>query len=94
MADDAPSIEYVLSMDEPQAHYFSVAMTISNIRRDFVDVAMPTWTPGSYRIREFSRNIEGFGAEASNGHTANTIEKTQGQEKKNILFEKWIGAGN
>ncbi len=48
-------------MDDPNSHYFEVVIDIP----DFVDtigsgpirLVMPTWTPGSYLIREFSRNV-------------------------------------
>ncbi len=72
-----PSITYVLSMPEPQTHYFEVEMQVKNsvaatsARRNrsdgqgYVDIKMPVWTPGSYLIREYAKNVEGFTATAS-----------------------------
>lgn len=55
-------INYEVSFKEPQAHYAEVEMDISGISSAFVDVKMPVWAPGSYLVREFSKNVEGFSA--------------------------------
>lgn len=61
-----PTITYVLSMPQPQTHYFEVQLNLSNLsdanlkRQGYVDVKMPVWTPGSYLIREYAKNVEGF----------------------------------
>jgi predicted metalloprotease with PDZ domain len=61
-------IGFEISFVEPQAHYAEVEMTISGLVKDYVDVKMPVWTPGSYLVREFSKSVEGFVATA-NGKT-------------------------
>jgi predicted metalloprotease with PDZ domain len=40
-------------------------MTLSEIekiddlnKKDFIDFKMPVWTPGSYLIREYAKNVE------------------------------------
>ncbi|WP_262709106.1 M61 family metallopeptidase [Emticicia agri] len=65
------TINYSLSMNEPWTHYFEVTMTLSNIqktkeltRKEYVDFKMPVWTPGSYLVREYAKNVEGFEANA------------------------------
>jgi len=58
-------IGFEVSFTEPQAHYAEVEMNISGINKDYVDVKMPVWAPGSYLVREFSKNVEGFKATAS-----------------------------
>ncbi len=60
----APKIAYFLSMDEPHTHYFEVRMTINGLKQPYTDVKMPVWTPGSYLIREYAKNVEGFTASA------------------------------
>ncbi len=57
-----PKIAYFLSMDQPHTHYFDVKMTISGLKQPFIDVKMPVWTPGSYLVREYARQVEGFTA--------------------------------
>ena len=58
-------IGFEVSFTEPQAHYAEVEMNISGINKDYIDVKMPVWTPGSYLVREFSKSVEGFKASAS-----------------------------
>lgn len=57
-------IAFEVSFKEPQAHYAEVQMNISGLAKDYVDVKMPVWTPGSYLIREFEKSVEEFKATA------------------------------
>jgi predicted metalloprotease with PDZ domain len=58
----APKIQYFLSMDEPHTHYFDVRMSVGGLKQPYVDFKMPVWTPGSYLVREYAKNVEGFAA--------------------------------
>ncbi|WP_082780400.1 M61 family metallopeptidase [Rufibacter sp. DG15C] len=58
----APTISYQVSMPEPHTHYFEVEMRLSGFKNKNLDLKMPTWAPGSYLIREFSKNVEAFEA--------------------------------
>ncbi|WP_020605345.1 M61 family metallopeptidase [Spirosoma spitsbergense] len=67
----SPTVTYVLSMPEPQTHYFEVEMQLKNVaaatnskKNGYIDIKMPVWTPGSYLIREYAKNVEGFTASA------------------------------
>lgn len=51
------SVRYELHMKAPQNHYFNVNMFLSEFKSDEVRVKMPVWAPGSYLIREFSKNV-------------------------------------
>jgi len=66
-------IGFEVSFKEPQAHYAEVQMNISGLAKDYVDVKMPVWTPGSYLVREFEKSVEEFKATAG-GKTAK-VEK-------------------
>lgn len=57
-------IGYEVSFKEPQAHYAEIEMNISGLPKEYIDVKMPVWAPGSYLVREFSKNVEGFTAKA------------------------------
>ena len=65
-AAGAPQISYTVIFPEAQAHYADVEMYITGLHQDFLELKMPVWTPGSYLVREFAKNIEGFSV-ASNG---------------------------
>ncbi|GAB3292718.1 M61 family metallopeptidase [Hymenobacter tenuis] len=60
----APALRYTLSMPAPQTHYFEVEMKLDGFNKAFTDVKMPVWAPGSYLVREFAKNVEGFSANA------------------------------
>jgi len=51
------SVRYELRMNSPTDHYFQVDMFLSELKKTQVEVKLPIWTPGSYLVREFSKNI-------------------------------------
>ncbi|MHB8584305.1 MAG: M61 family metallopeptidase [Thermoplasmatota archaeon] len=53
----APTLRYELSMRRPRTHRFEVTLRFE-VGAGRVVLRMPTWTPGSYLIREFARNVE------------------------------------
>lgn len=61
-AASQPRIHFEVSFKEPQAHYVEITMKIEDFTRDFIDVKMPVWTPGSYLVREYAKNVEGLEA--------------------------------
>lgn len=60
-------IAFEVSFSEPQAHYADVNMELSEFKDDHIDLKMPVWTPGSYLIREFAKNVEEFKAVNASG---------------------------
>jgi len=60
------SITYHISFSEPQAHYIDVQMDVSAQSKDYIDLKMPVWAPGSYLVREFAKNVEAFSAKTPN----------------------------
>jgi predicted metalloprotease with PDZ domain len=58
-------ISYTVTFPEAQAHYADVEMTITGLTQPTLDLKMPVWTPGSYLIREFAKNIETLTATAN-----------------------------
>ncbi|WP_235964517.1 M61 family metallopeptidase [Pedobacter gandavensis] len=58
-------VGFEVSFIEPQAHYVEMEMNISGLTKDYVDVKMPVWAPGSYLIREFEKSVEDFTATAN-----------------------------
>ncbi|WP_017258485.1 M61 family metallopeptidase [Pedobacter arcticus] len=69
-AQNNSDIAFEVSFTEPQAHYVDVEMTINNIKKDDIILKMPVWAPGSYLVREFSKNVEDFTASANNERLA------------------------
>ncbi|GAB3847298.1 PDZ domain-containing protein [Hymenobacter terrigena] len=69
-----PTLRYTLAMPQPQSHYFEVKMELGGFSADYTDVKMPVWAPGSYLVREYAKNVEGFEAQTSGGQ-ALAVEK-------------------
>ncbi|WP_046242375.1 M61 family metallopeptidase [Hymenobacter terrenus] len=69
-----PTLRYTLAMPAPQTHYFEVKMELGGFIADYTDVKMPVWAPGSYLVREYAKNVEGFQARSTGGQ-ALTVEK-------------------
>jgi len=64
------SIVHRVSIPSPQTHLVHVETTISasvesaHSLPESIVLFMPVWTPGSYLLREYARNVEGFAAES------------------------------
>ena len=62
-APGAPEISYTVSMRRPQTHMLEVEARLRYASAPaFVELRMPVWTPGSYLVREFERNVQDFQA--------------------------------
>jgi predicted metalloprotease with PDZ domain len=67
-AQSAPEpIRYTLSFPAPQTHYVEVTASVPTGRRADVDLMMAVWTPGSYLVREYARNVEAVTASGPDG---------------------------
>ncbi|WP_448519549.1 M61 family metallopeptidase [Rhodoflexus sp.] len=69
----AQQLSYRLSVEAPHTHYVDMEIRFENlpanvVKRGYVDFKLPVWTPGSYMVREFSRNVEGESAKDLNGN--------------------------
>lgn len=51
-------INYRVTFEKLFTHYCEVEISIVNIKQDSVIFSLPVWTPGSYLIREFARNVD------------------------------------
>lgn len=67
---------YEVAMPEPHTHFFEIKVRIDDpevLAAGHVDFKMATWTPGSYLIREYAKNIEGLTASAG-GKAVNAVK--------------------
>ncbi|WP_426059332.1 M61 family metallopeptidase [Hymenobacter sp. B1770] len=69
-----PTLRYTLAMPTPQTHYFEVKMDLGGFPAEYTDIKIPVWAPGSYLVREFAKNVEGFQARTTGGQ-ALAVEK-------------------
>jgi predicted metalloprotease with PDZ domain len=78
VAAQAPSepVRYTLRFPAPHTHYVEVEAAYPTGRQPAIEIYMAVWTPGSYLVREYERNVEGVTATADGG-TALIVEKTR-----------------
>ncbi len=63
----APQLAYQIAMPQPQLHLFEVTLTVSNWHNGWLDLKLPVWTPGSYLVREYSKQLQDFRATTAAG---------------------------
>ena len=69
VAAPVPRLEYTLSFPQPHTHLYEVALSISNVTTPQLDLSLPVWTPGSYLVREYARNVQDFAARDAAGQS-------------------------
>jgi predicted metalloprotease with PDZ domain len=91
-----PKVVYQVRVEDPKRHLVEVEVRV-DAGGEAVRLAMPVWTPGSYLVREFARQIERFEAQTEDGralacvkrdkHTWE-VEATQGV----VVARYWLNA--
>ena len=93
-----PVARHLLSFPERQNQYIHVRLELP-VSGEAVDLSMPSWTPGSYVIRDFAAHLERIQAIDSSGRSAK-IEKiaknrwriaTGGSSQLTIEYDIWAG---
>ncbi|CAB3852182.1 M61 family metallopeptidase [Achromobacter sp. CF-sbj1-Ac2-l] len=67
---DAFPILYRLAPHDPAGHRYRITLTIQAPSPDGQRLSLPAWIPGSYLIRDFSRQIESLTAHCGNRRVA------------------------
>ena len=82
--------EYVLGFSDANKHFIDVQLRCKSPRPDSCELMMATWTPGSYLIREYARNVDQIHAEDAQGQPLRLQKTTknrwviQGKKLKEI----------
>src|SRR5262245_29293414 len=74
-AQPAAPIRYTVRFPAPQTNYLDVEALVPTDGRASIEMLMAVWTPGSYLVREYERNVEDV--KAFDGGKAIAIEKPQ-----------------
>ena len=73
------AIHYRVAVADLHAHLFEVTLTIAKPLAQ-QRVSLPVWIPGSYLVREFSKNLQGLGArQGRRAVTAQQLDKCSWQ---------------
>ena len=57
------AINYSVSFPKVKSHYVTVNIKFDASDKEYVDFKVPVWTPGSYKVREFSNAFENVSAD-------------------------------
>lgn len=60
MTKNQPIIHYTVNLTKPQTHLFEVTLEVKNWQESILDLKFPVWTPGSYLVREYGKNLQDF----------------------------------
>ena len=69
-------ISYTVSFPAPHTHYVEIEASFPTEGKTQIELMMAVWTPGSYLIREYERNVEALTA-ADQARVPLTVEKTR-----------------
>ncbi|NUN13234.1 MAG: M61 family metallopeptidase [Myxococcales bacterium] len=61
-------IRYEVGLSAPHTHLFDVRLTVVGIGSSQLVFQFPSWTPGSYLIREYVQHVQDVSAADVNGH--------------------------
>jgi len=89
------TIHYLVAMPSPETHLFEVTLRILNYHSPVLDLKMPVWTPGSYLVREYAKNLQDFvafageksGTSGNKPLTWQKLSKNHWQVEKNNVSE-------
>src|SRR5215218_7229323 len=68
-AQEPVNLAFTVAVSRPHTHLFEIEIAIKRAANSPQQelLVMPVWTPGSYMIREFERNVQDFAAADSAG---------------------------
>ncbi len=72
---------YFVEIMEPQTHIVKVKMTMMRNQREEMEIYLPSWSPGSYLMREYSKNIRTLRVSSQNGEYLNFDQVEKGTWK-------------
>jgi predicted metalloprotease with PDZ domain len=73
----ASKLTYHLSMPQPNTHYFAVKIDVTENQAKTQEFKLPVWTPGSYLVREFSKNLNQVRAIDASGKELQVLKKSK-----------------
>src|SRR5580704_2254351 len=66
-AQTPETVRYTVRFPDPRTHYAAIEAVFPTDGAADVEVFMPVWTPGSYLVREFARNVESISVSDAGG---------------------------
>jgi predicted metalloprotease with PDZ domain len=60
-------IVYTVRVPAPETHYIEVEATVPTSRRAAIEMMMPVWSPGYYRIEDYAARVDNVTAKTTDG---------------------------
>ncbi len=76
-------ITYSLRVPNPATQVISLSIVLEEFSEEFLLFTMPAWTPGSYLVRDFAKNVRRFGARTMEGFPVEFTKKDKSTWKVN-----------
>src|SRR5574341_1103678 len=76
LAQGPQPITYTLSITQPATHTARVEVSVPTGGRDVVELMMPVWSPGFYRVEDYAGKVHDLAARAPDG-TALVVEQAR-----------------
>jgi len=93
------AFEYRVGMEDPEKHEFQVELSFRDIPGPSVDLQLPKWNPGQYKVTEAHRNVRGVVAEGAGGKAVPVVKVdeitwrvTHGGEPFKVRYRVYRGA--
>ncbi|PCJ66427.1 MAG: peptidase M61 [Bacteroidetes bacterium] len=89
------ALNYTVSFDKVKSHYVTVTIEFDAKGKDFVNFKVPVWTPGSYKVREFSKGYENVladGASVTRQDKNTWRVDTKGKERITLSYDVYCFA--
>jgi hypothetical protein len=84
-------LTFTVSMDKPHTHYYHVNLEIVGQTSEYLDLKLPNWTPGYYRIMDYARHVINFRAKVAGGQVPGLVKNSQEcLEDKNGQSQKYF----
>ena len=72
-------LRYLVSVMDPKTHIVSVSITGQYNGEDELSIFLPSWSPGSYLMREYPKNLRSVGVFSQSGEFLNFIQIKKGE---------------
>ena len=76
LAAAQPPVSYTVRIPEPASHQIVVRATVPSAGRTTLDLMMPTWSPGYYRVEDYAAHVHDLKARTPDGRDL-AVEKTR-----------------
>jgi len=87
---NSEKIEYTVSMENPNNHYYHISLTYSGLKENSVELKLPAWTPGYYMIMDYAKYVIEFKAADDSGRDLKWKKTSKNRWKINTEKTKVI----